>query len=539
MRHARHHGLLAALLWSVASSSAAVGCGDDAEQSSFPRPPDAGADAAWDASQGGSPSDAAAKDASDSDTSAGGSSGAAGAGGGAAAAGAAGAGGAPPACSTRITYGSSWMHGPNHPDDFDLASEKVTWDGVCSFDGANSYAVLSNGWKPFFSGRGSCVIALDYDSCSGVPSSCETRVGYGQAWKPAPNHPAYYDDVSGSVLWSGVCRNDGADSYAKLSNGWSPYFSGNGACDLSFRYTQCGGLYVNPVLDSDCADPGVIHDGTQYVMACTSGNAANAFALRASPDLVHWEWKGDIFPSASKPAWAKSDFWAPEIHRIGSGFVAYFTARHNDGMLSIGAATAPSALGPYTDIGHPLLHDASMGLIDANHYEDPQGKHYLIWKEDGNAVGKPTPIHGQELAADGLSLVGSGKTLITNDQGWEGDLVEGPWMIGHDGKYYLFYSANGYASTKYAIGVARADSPLGPYTKAPSPILTTAGHWAGPGHGSVITTPKGETWHVFHSWIAGQVGAGPGRVPLIDRVFWDGGWPTMFAAPSYRSQPRP
>jgi len=186
-----------------------------------------------------------------------------------------------------------------------------------------------------------------------------------------------------------------------------------------------------------------------------------------------------------------------------------------------------------------LLHDPGTGLIDANHYEDPAGKHYLIWKEDGNAVGIQTPIHGQELSADGLALVGARKTLITNDLPWEGPLVEGPWLIDNGGKYYLFYSANAYNTPSYAIGVARADSPLGPYTKAPQSILSGAGHWAGPGHGSVITTKKGETWHVYHSWITGQVGGGPGRVALIDRVFWENGWPTMRAAPSFQSLPVP
>ncbi len=450
-----------------------------------------------------------------------------------------GSGGSPAQCTTRITYGSEWIHGSNHPDDFDIANEKVTWDGVCSFDGTNSYAVLSNGWKPFFNGRGNCVLALDYNACADVPATCTTRVSYGQSWKPAPNHPNYYDDIGSALLWNGVCRNSGADSFATFSNGWTPYFSGNGACDLSFTYTQCGGLYVNSILQTGCADPGVVYDGTQYVMSCTSGNAPNAFALFVSPDLRHWQRNGDIFPSATKPSWATSDFWAPEIHRVGNQFVAYYTARHNDGMLSIGAATGPTALGPFTDIGQPLLHSASIGLIDANHYQDPSGKHYLLWKEDGNAIGKPTPIHGQELSADGLSLVGNRSTLITNDQGWEGNLVEGPWLIDHGGKYYLFYSANAYASASYAAGVARADAPLGPYTKAPQPILTSAGHWAGPGHGSVITTPKGETWHVYHSWINGQIGGGPGRVPLLDRVFWDNGWPTMLAAPSFQSLPPP
>lgn len=502
----------------VAAMFAVVACSDTTNQLA-PTGGDAGVD---DAGTGSGGSGGASSTSSSSSTGSG-----------------SGAGGMMATCSTRITYGSAWIHGPDHPDDFDTASDVVTWDGICAFDGANSYATLSNGWKPYFSGRGSCVIALDYTACPQAPSTCATRIAYGPGWKAAPNHPETYDDVGEAVLWSGVCRDNGGDSYGALSNGWTPYFSGTGACDLSFRYTQCGGLYSNPTRDVDCADPGVLYDGTRYVMTCTSGNAPNAFELYTSPDLVHWQPSGNIFPAASKPSWAVSDFWAPEIHRVGNGFVAYYTARHKDGMLSIGAATAPSVLGPYKDLGQPLVHDVSTGFIDANHYQDPSGKHYLIWKEDGNAAGQSTPIHGQELAPDGLSLVGTRKTLITNDQGWEGPLVEGPWMIDHAGKYYLFYSANFYASAQYSVGVARADFPLGPYIKAPQPILTSAGRWAGPGHGSVITTPKGETWHVYHSWLAGQVGGGPGRLPLIDRVFWENGWPTMRAAPSYRSLPPP
>ena len=442
-------------------------------------------------------------------------------------------------CKTRITYGSAWMHASNHPQDWDDVSGELTWDGACAFDGVNSYATLSNGWKPFFLGRGSCVIALDYQNCPSTPSACQTRVSYGPAWIPGPNHPQSYDDVAEAVLWNGVCRADGANSYAALSNGWDPHFTGAAGCDLSFRYTACGGLYANPVIDGDCADPGVVHDGTHYVMACTSGNAADAFPIRVSPDLVHWQSKGHIFPASSKPAWAMSDYWAPEIHAVGNGFVAYFTARHQDGMLSIGAATAPAATGPFTDIGHPLVHDAGMGLIDATHYRDPNGKRYLIWKEDGNAVGKPTPIRGQELAVDGLSLVGSPTTLITNDLAWEDTLVEGPWMVDHGGQYYLFYSGNFFASEAYAIGVARGNSPLGPFTKASSPIVSSAGVWAGPGHGSVLDTPSGETWHIYHSWKQGQIGGGAGRVLLVDRVLWTGGWPSMRAAPSQVSLPVP
>jgi arabinan endo-1,5-alpha-L-arabinosidase len=130
--------------------------------------------------------------------------------------------------------------------------------------------------------------------------------------------------------------------------------------------------------------------------------------------------------------------------------------------------------------------------------------------------------------------------LITNDQAWEGPLVEGPFMIEHGGSYYLFYSGNAYNSTAYAIGVARGASPMGPFTKRSGPIVVSDSAWAGPGHCSVVTTPDGETEVIYHAWVGGSVGASPGRLALVDRIVWGAdGWPSLPGAPSSRSQPMP
>ena len=444
---------------------------------------------------------------------------------------------APTPCRTRITYGNAWIHDAAHTAMYDDADGAITWDGVCGSDGTNSFATLSNGWRPYFSGRNACVLALDYSgSCSGVPTACETRVTYASTWLNAPGHAAQYDDAAGVVSWNNECSASGAQSSATLSNGWQPYFSGTNGCGFSFRYTQCGGLYDNAVVATDCPDPGVVRDGNMYVMACTGGG----YAIRTSPDLVHWTRRGFIFPSGSAPTWATGDFWAPEIHHVGNHWVAYFSARYRaNNRLAIGAASGPTSTGPFTDIGHPLINDPNPGVIDVSEYTAPDGTPYLLWKTDGNAVGASTPIHIQRLAADGLSLVGSPRTILTNDRAWEGSLVEGPWMIDNGGMYYLFYSANGYASTRYAIGVARATSPLGPFTKAPNPIVTSNGVWAGPGHGSVVRAPDGGWVQVYHAWQAAHVGTAPGRFVLLDRITWSNGWPQMLGAPSSRSLPPP
>lgn len=448
-----------------------------------------------------------------------------------------GSGGAAP-CATRITYGSTWLKPPSHPAQHDDAGGLVTWDGSCQVDGSgNAFATLSNGWKPFFQSK-SCIIALDYSgACSGVAASCETRVQYGPKWLPAPNHPAPYDDVAGVLTWNGICSASGGDSSATLSNGWAPHFSGSGACDLSFRHTQCGGLYENPVVGSDCPDPGVMKDGDTFYMTCTPGYA---YPIWSSKDLVHWKSAGTIFTAATKPGWAASHFWAPEIHKVGSKYVAYFSAKSSSsGTFAVGAASASSPVGPFGDLGKPLVTEPSPGAIDAHYFRASSGKHYILWKVDGNAVGQATPIKIQELASDGLSRVGSPTTILTNTLAWEGALVEGPWMVEHGGEFFLFYSGNGYGSPSYGVGVAKASSPLGPFTKKGAPILSSKGGWAGPGHGAVLKGPSGDWVHVYHSWVAGKVQQAPGRIVLVDRVQWSGGWPSMLGAPSSRSQPMP
>jgi arabinan endo-1,5-alpha-L-arabinosidase len=439
-------------------------------------------------------------------------------------------------CTTRVTYGYAWIHGASHPTQFDDTDGLVTWDGTCTNDGANSYALLSNGWKPYFTGNSACVLALDATgSCGAVASSCATRVAYGGAWEAPANHPASYDDVTGRVFSDGLCTNSGADSYASLSNGWQPHFTGNDACALSLEYTQCGGLYENPVIPMDCPDPGVLRDGTEYILSCTSGDAADAFPIFTSPDLVTWTQQGHIFPT-----WAASDFWAPEIHKVGTGYVAYFSARDTDGMLSIGVASASSPLGPFTDIGAPLVHDSAMGHIDASEINAADGNPYALWKDDGNAIGMPTPIHAQRLTPNGLALTGSPVTLITNDQSWEGAVTEGPFMVSHAGTYFLFYSGNAYDTAAYAVGVASSSSPLGPFTKAPGPILTSNAAWGGPGHCSVVDTFAGDTYMVNHSWQAGDEGAsGAGRMILTDAITWGATWPSVPLAPSSTTRPMP
>lgn len=440
----------------------------------------------------------------------------------------------PGVCKTRISYGATWIAA--HPEHYDDVTGEVTWDGTCIDEGGNSYAVLSNGFKPYFTGHSACVIALDEtQACANVPARCTTRITYGAGWIPAANHPNSYDDVADRVFGDGICHGG---SYAQLSNGFQPHYSG-GSCPISWRYEQCGGLYTNPDIPTNCPDPGVLKDGNTYYLSCTSGGAAQAFPIYTSTDLASWTMVGHIFPTGKKPAWATGDFWAPEIHEVGGKYVAYYSARNQDGKLSIGAAKADQPAGPYTDLGMPLIHDANMGLIDASEFTTSAGVPYVLWKEDGNAVGRPTPIHIAPLEADGMALKGAASTLITNDKAWEGAVTEGPFLVEHDGMYYLFYSGNSYGNGTYAVGVARGTSLTAMMTKPAAPIVVTNASWTGPGHCSVVDAPGGGTAMVYHAWEPDCVDQpGCGREVLTDLVQWGSdGWPSVPLAPSKTTRP--
>ncbi|MBI3927655.1 MAG: family 43 glycosylhydrolase [Armatimonadetes bacterium] len=303
------------------------------------------------------------------------------------------------------------------------------------------------------------------------------------------------------------------------------------------------GTYQNPLVEEFTADPAVLREGEVYYLYTTSGNEPAGFPIRASRDLVHWEPHGAIFPPGGRPGWTRSDLWAPSVHRLGDRYMAYYTARDETERLCIGAAWSDRPDGHFVDLGGPLIRNPAVGMIDPQLFVDEDGRSYLYWKGDHNDLRpqEPTPIYVQEVACDGITLLGEPTEVLHNDLEWEGDLVEGPWVEKHGPWYYLFYSGNSFWNERYAMGVARARSPLGPFEKKGAPVLSSNQAWMGPGHGAVVDTPGGAEYMLYHSWEAGRVGAPHPRVLLMDRVDWGcDGWPRIHdGSPSRTPRPLP
>lgn len=117
-----------------------------------------------------------------------------------------------------------------------------------------------------------------------------------------------------------------------------------------------------------------------------------------------------------------------------------------------------------------------------------------------------TPVRIQRLAEDGRSLVGESCVILTNDLEWEGHLIEGPFVTRHDGRYYLFYAGNDFSTASYGLGVAAADSLLGPYVKQSEPLLKSSPDWLAPGHASVAPGLDGKPQLFFHAFHPGTGG---------------------------------
>jgi beta-xylosidase len=272
----------------------------------------------------------------------------------------------------------------------------------------------------------------------------------------------------------------------------------------------------------DHPDPSVVKVGDTYWASATTSNWFPAYPLLYSKDLVNWKQKGYIFDQL--PAWADYYFWAPEMTYENGKVYVYYAAHKKGGNLCVGIASADKPEGPYKDHGPIICQE--VGSIDAFPMRDENGKLHIVWKEDANSVGKPTPIWASELNEERTALVGEKKELFRNDAPWEKNLVEGVSMIKHGEYYYAFYAAAGCcgATCSYLSGVARSKKLLGPWEKyQQNPVLTNTENWICPGHGTPVEK-DGKYYFLYHGYDK-KSNAFTGREGLLQEfTFTADGW---------------
>ncbi|WP_211302814.1 family 43 glycosylhydrolase [Allonocardiopsis opalescens] len=263
------------------------------------------------------------------------------------------------------------------------------------------------------------------------------------------------------------------------------------------------------VIDEDFPDPDVTRFGdTYYAYSTNNANGHVPYATAPSVDGP-WTIRGNALPALG--AWASSGYtWAPDVSQRADGsYLLYYTARSTaTNRQCIGAAVASSPAGPFAPLGSgPLVCDpAEGGDIDASSFTDADGSRYLLYKDDGNAIGQPTQIWLQPVAADGVTFTGPRTELLRSDRADEGGVIEAPVLVRRASQYVLFYSANGYGGDAYVTSYATSPSLTGTYTKAFRPLMSTAsvdGRVSGPGGQDIVGDHI-----VFHGWINGNTQRG-------------------------------
>jgi beta-xylosidase len=321
----------------------------------------------------------------------------------------------------------------------------------------------------------------------------------------------------------------------------SPSATAGTSPSASASPTISGPAYDNPVFDRDFPDPHVLRvDDTYYAYA--TNYSTHHLPVLTSSDLATWEFVRDAM--AILPEWARvGRTWAPGVIQIEDTFVVYFTAHHAESdRQCIGVAVAEEPTGPFEQTSdEPFICQLELGgSIDAYPFRDEDGTLYLYWKNDGNCCGFDVILWGQELSADGLTLVGEPVELLERDQAWERPLIENPAMVEHEDEYYLFYSGNRWDSADYAVGYGTCERPLGPCEKPlDEPIMTYELFATGPGGQSLFYDAEGNLWMAYHAWTGTDIGYPRGERSLrIDLVTFENGVPDV-EGPTDEPQPLP
>ncbi|WP_224449108.1 family 43 glycosylhydrolase [Haloprofundus salilacus] len=334
---------------------------------------------------------------------------------------------------------------------------------------------------------------------------------------------------SGSVL-AGFCGVSGVDIGGVDVNA--------DAVDADATFGGVRSTYRNPVYDRVFADPAVVRDddGAFYAYGTyndwSSPRPRRLIPILSSGNLVRWEYVGEALRRI--PAWRRSKnfgLWAPDVRRIGGRYVLYYSlTRFGDENPAIGASASETPAGPFEDRGKVLQSD-DIGLpntIDPCPYVE-NGTPYLFF-------GSHRGIYGVQLTPNGLSVAGDPFHIA-------GDGVEAPYVVRRNGRYYFFGSrgtcCDGAEST-YHVVVSRADSLRGPYRnrvgesllEAPgTTILRGDDTFAAPGHNAVVVDDSGDWWTLYHAYERANPWAWsravPRRVPMLDRMVWEDGWPTV------------
>lgn len=273
-----------------------------------------------------------------------------------------------------------------------------------------------------------------------------------------------------------------------------------------------------------------------FIYSTGNGQVADGnIQVRRSDDGVNWEYAGEVWQE--KPAWLAAavpgvdNLWAPELVEHDGTWYLYYSASTFGKNVSVIALATNTTLDPddpeyeWVDRGQVISSKGErFNAIDPGIAEDENG---TPWMSFGSFW---TGLQLVQLEWPGGLRADAAEPVTIADRKAPPNAIEAPYILPHDGAYYLFFSRDfccqGLQSS-YNIAVGRSKSITGPYVDADgkdplegggTPVLATDGGRVGPGGQSVSGGML-----AFH-YYAGELD-GAFRLGMAE-LGWKGGWPT-------------
>lgn len=232
---------------------------------------------------------------------------------------------------------------------------------------------------------------------------------------------------------------------------------------------------TNPIIkDIYTADPApMVYGDTLYLYTTHDENeligdfyTMNDWRCYSTKDMVHWTDHGKVF-DIKDIEWAEDRAWAPQCCERNGKFYLYCPVHKRGGGVCIAVGVADTPVGPFKDIGHPLVEEGEgdWNDIDPTVFIDDDGQAYLYF---GNPELRYVLLNEDMVSYKGdvqkipmtVESFAKGSHMTGTSYG------EGPWFYKRNGIYYMvfagFLGEKGEKHNEY-FGYSTSKSPTGPW----------------------------------------------------------------------------
>ncbi len=183
----------------------------------------------------------------------------------------------------------------------------------------------------------------------------------------------------------------------------------------------------------------------------------------STKDMVNWTDHGSVFSLNDIP-WADDRAWAPQTVERNGKYYMYCPVHKKDSGMAIAVGVADTPVGPFVNIGEPLVDEGDWNDIDPTVFIDEDGQAYLYF---GNPELRYVKLNEDMISYDkSLGVVKIPMTVESFGKGSHDTGTtygEGPWFYRRGDLYYMVYAAFGENAKSEHLAYSTSKNPTGPW----------------------------------------------------------------------------